>query len=180
MSVRYSIDSAAYRDGLLYGWGWYLHDDAPAKRIILELRNSDGGITQLRCGIDRTRPDVAHAFSSVPHANYAGLIFQGKIPKNFEGQALLKVELHDGECLEHAIPGFPKSYSGESFEARIVGGQIRRGWRHLRAQRWAHIFNRLRQFAGDASRKLLKFTRKNLRFTYGVPVILVIDHQLGG
>ncbi len=180
MSFRYSIDSAVYRDGMLYGWGWYLHDAAPAKRITLELRNADGAVTQLRCGIDRTRGDVAHAFPTIPHGTYAGIIFQGKIPKNFSGQVSLKVELANGECLEHDVPGFPQSYSGESFEPRMVGGQLKRGWRHLRAGRWPHIFDRLQKFGSDGAQKIRALTRKKLSFANDNFLVLIIDHQLGG
>lgn len=180
MSLRYSIDSAVYRDGLLYGWGWYLHDAAPAKSITLELRNNEGVLTTLRCGIDRTREDVAHAFPAVPHGTYAGIIFQGKIPKNFTGQASLKVELQNGEHLEHAIPGFPQLYSGESFEPRIVGGQLQRGWRHLRAGRWPHIFDRLRKYGGAGLQKIQTISRKKLSITNEGSLVLIIDHQLGG
>lgn len=180
MSFRYSIDSAVYRDGLLYGWGWYLHDAAPAKSITLELQNNQGVIKRVRCGIDRTREDVAHAFPAVPHGTYSGIIFQGKIPKNFTGQVSLKVELHNGEHLEHDVPRFPQICSGESFEPRIVGGQLRRGWRHLRAGRWPHIFDRLRKYGNDGVQKIQAIGRKKLSFTNEVPLVLIIDHQLGG
>ena len=179
MSVRYSIDSAAYRNGLLYGWGWYLHETAPAKSIFFVLENTSGDITRLQCGIDRTRPDVAHAFPKVPHANYSGIIFQGKIPENFDGTAKFEVELHNGETLELPVPGFPQKYTGEGFEPRLVGGQISRGWRHFRAGRWSHIKSRLNKFGIDASRKFLQTTGK-LELLKGHPLVLIIDHQLGG
>lgn len=180
MSFRYSIDSVAYRNGLVYGWGWYLHDAAPARRITLELQGVDGAISRVRCGIDRTREDVAHAFPSVLHATSSGIIFQGKIPGNFEGKVLLNVELLNGELLEHDIPGFPQSYTGETFQARVVGGQLRRGLRHLRARRWSVIVKRLNRMAEEAKKSLLIVAGKKLHVSSGESFVLIIDHQLGG
>jgi len=180
MSFRYAIDSVAYRDGLVYGWGWYLHDAAPARRITLELLGNDGVISRVRCGIDRTREDVAHVFTSVAHATSSGIIFQGKIPGNFEGKVLLKVELGNGELLEHDVAGFPQSYTGETFEARVVGGQLRRGLRHLRAGRWSVIFDRLSRIAAEKKEKLFTAAGRKIHVPTGEPFVLVIDHQLGG
>ena len=180
MSFRYAIDSVAYRDGLVYGWGWYLHDAAPARRITLELLGNDGVISCVRCGIDRTREDVAHVFTLVSHATSSGIIFQGKIPRNFEGKVLLKVELANGELLEHDVAGFPQSYTGETFEVRVVGGQLRRGLRHLRAGRWSVIVDRLRRITTEAGKSFFSMAEKKMQVQSGEPFVLVIDHQLGG
>ena len=180
MSFRYSIDSVAYRNGLVYGWGWYLHDAAPAKRVTLELQGKDGAISRVRCGIDRTREDVAHVFPSTPHATSSGIIFQGKIPTNFDGNVLLKVELSNGELLEHEVAGFPQSFTGETFEVRVVGGQLQRGLRHLRAGRWSIMFRRLREMAAEAKKNFFVASGKKLQFSAHEPFVLIIDHQLGG
>ncbi len=180
MSSRYAIDSIALRDGLVFGWGWFLHDDAPAQHLQLVIHHRSGAQSILGCTRGGSRVDVAAAHPEVPHAGSAGFIIQGRVHGDWNGaRSELRAQLADGRQLTQSIEGFPFRFmpaaaNTESLKAKgaaalalvrngDVGGFLARIGRLL-----ADLWRRVRTPVAPTEKPAMH------RFT------VVFDHAMGG
>ena len=179
MSLRWSFDSVAVRDGRVFGWGWLLADEAPATRVELVIEPALGVPTRIACQFGGHRQDLLDAFPAVVHAGSAGFLLQGRLPALGEGdRAWLEARLADGRVERVEVPGFPQRYSGdasvsEALLARreVAMAMLRRGDIAGLAKRgWQAAARRL----GGAAAAVAKPAAL-------APVdVLVFDHAMGG
>lgn len=110
MTQRLALDSVAIRDDRLFGWGWFLDDDAAAARLVLRIHAQDGSVRELRCPQGGTRPDLAAAFPALPHAAGGGFMLQARIPGSAQIAAVdMHIRLVDGRELVEGLPELARS-----------------------------------------------------------------------
>jgi glycosyltransferase involved in cell wall biosynthesis len=180
MSIRHAFDSLCLRDSRLFGWGWLLHDVAPATRIDLVLCTADGDEHVVRCQQAGSRDDLAEAYPGIAHARGGGFLLQGRLRSDLRGcNASLRVVFSDGSARQLLLPDFPDRYLTQD-----VAGQLHNRWglvRDLVAQgRWLLL---LRRIGAAASRRLslrLASARQAKLPCAGDSPVLMIDHAMGG
>ncbi|MEO5595577.1 MAG: hypothetical protein ABIQ97_00300, partial [Lysobacteraceae bacterium] len=180
MSSRYAIDSIALRDGLVFGWGWFLDDDAPAQHLQLVIHHRSGTQSILGCTRGGSRVDVAAAHPEVQHAGSAGFIIQGRVHGDWScARSELRAQLVDGRQLTQSIDGFPFRFmpatgNAESMKVKLgaamellrggdFGGFLRRAGRLL-AGLWQRAWTRIAPPAPPPVRHLT----------------VLFDHAMGG
>jgi glycosyltransferase involved in cell wall biosynthesis len=179
VSLRWSFDSVAVRDGRAFGWGWILADELPATRVELVIEPAMGVPTRITCQFGGHRQDLLDAFPAIAHAGAAGFLLQGRLPPTAEGdRAWLEARLADGRVERVEVPGFPARYTaganaGAQMLARRemamamlrrgdIAGLARRGWQ-------------------AAARRLNGAGKRELPKQGLAPVdVLVFDHAMGG
>jgi glycosyltransferase involved in cell wall biosynthesis len=179
VGLRFSIDSAQTRDGLLMGWGWYLSDDAGNASIDLELCFSDGERQIVPCLIRRSREDVLQAHPTNPNALAAGFIFLSKLDSSSNvASTKLIASLKNGQSLTHPLAGFPEKFSPDSLAPQVVLTRLQIAWRLARAGRFRYVLKRIKQEWMSRS-KGTKASEVTNQLSMEEQEIF-IDHQLGG
>jgi len=145
MTTRFAIDSVTVRDALMFGWGWFLDERAPAARIELGLHYLDGRVRMLRCPQLGTREDLVAAYPYVPHAGGGGFMLQARLPEREElSHFELVVTLEDGGCTRIPLPTLDEAclpQSADAIDAPAVPVTVaprwsRRAWDLIRDGRW--------------------------------------------
>jgi glycosyltransferase involved in cell wall biosynthesis len=181
MTPKYSFDSLTMRGQRIFGWGWFLSELGPAKRIDLTVRHEDGQVSVLRCQQAGTRPDLAEVFPDLPHAINGGFLVQGRMRSECEGSnAQLEVTLDGGQQISVPLHGFPfhqmpPSVAGQLRSKSAILGEL------LRQRRWGLL---ARRGAGFLHRQVEDWMRRRSGRA-GLPVVdsntvLVFDHAMGG
>lgn len=175
MSRHFSLDSVAVRDRRLFGWGWFLDTGLRMRSAEFRIPLVDGSDAIVPCLEGAARPDVAAAFPSAPHAAAAGFMMMARLRArpDLARASRFVAELDDGATHEIELPTLLQP-----------AGPAQPGWRRLGA--------RLREAgaAGLASsvRQRLRTGLDGLRgrrarawlALSGAPVVVVLDHAMGG
>jgi glycosyltransferase involved in cell wall biosynthesis len=174
---RFGLDSLVIRDGRFFGWGWFLDDEAGAARCELHLPLRGGGAQTVMCVPAGTRDDLRRAYPQIPHAASAGFLLQGRLraPLDSSRPARLVAALANGQVR-----------SCEVHDLLQIGhptGVLRRAWNKWRREGLRSLVLATRQrtearLQAATSRRLL--LRRLYRWGDGDPLILVIDHGMGG
>lgn len=183
MSVGYSFDSLAFRNGRVFGWGWYLSADAAAARIELVIEHALGVPTRITCQRSGHRPDLQAAYPDIPHAAGGGFLLQGRLPPAAPGdRCWLEILLQNDAIERLELPGFPDRYldinqgPGAQLLSRraIALAMLRRGEVGALAKRGLNALgNRV-----EAYRRRRRATAPQpLR---GAADVIVFDHAMGG
>lgn len=180
VTQRHSIDSLAFRDNTVFGWGWFLDDESAAVRCELEVPLLSGATQRIACMPSGMREDLKAAFPEVGHASSAGFIIRGRFKEPIDEAAITRLicTLANGQVHVREILGFPSRFVAK-WEPR---GLAR--WDHFR-QRWTS------EGGGPAIAYEWDYLRKrwdcwldylgmlmSLRRRKGL--ILIFDHVMGG
>lgn len=180
MTQRHSIDSLAFRKGMIFGWGWFLDDALPAARCVLEVPMKDGSTQRIRCVPGGMREDLKSAFPGVGHAASAGFILRGHLrgPADEMAVARLICTLVDGETHVREVHGFPSRYVA-NWEPR---GRAR--WNAFRERWTGEGFGRAVSHQWDRVRARWRLWTSYLAMTMAIrkqgETIVVFDHVMGG
>lgn len=170
-SVHYNVDHAIRQGNLVFGHGWLFHESQATARLSLV---SDEFRMPLEFG--NTRPDVGRAFPDFPLAASSGFFFYARLPSSLDTEGtFLLAEFADGGVMEISL-GFTE------LTARrwpLVHAVLRRMWNLLRQG----DFSALREKSGRYLRSWALSSNKTGQLAHRVhdrPVVLMIDHSLGG
>jgi glycosyltransferase involved in cell wall biosynthesis len=180
MSQRYAIDSIALQDSVVFGWGWFLDEQLPARSCYLEVPLQAGGAQRLSCVSAGMRDDLKSAFPHIGHAASAGFIIRGRLagPVDESVPARLVCTLADGRVQVKKLHGFPSRY----IRGREPKGRAR--WRQFRKR--LDVLGAGPALAAEAEREFDTFSRwcKRRRLEWILfrtrDVVVVFDHAMGG
>ena len=180
MTQRHSIDSLAFRKGMVFGWGWFLDDDLPAARCELDVPMKDGSTQRIRCVPGGMRDDLKSAFPGVGHAASAGFIIRGHLrgPADETTFARLICTLVNGETHVREVHGFPSRYVANweaRGRARWVGFRERwvsDGFGKAVSHQWGRVRNRWQRW--------LSYFDMAMALRKRGETIVVFDHAMGG
>ncbi len=181
MTGKFALDSLAVRGGRVFGWGWFLDEQAPAQHVELRVPHSNGGFSRLKCTLGGARQDLAEAYPSISHASSAGFLVEGRLAGAVDDHgAELHVRLTDGRESILRLPGFPDRYSLQTDTPRYLRRKIREGLIQALRGQIASVCGRGWRRIVASLRQRLALWRIRQSLNAGKPLHVVFDHAMGG
>ncbi len=181
MSSRFAIDSIALRDDLIFGWGWFLADAAPAAHLRIVVRHRCGSESRLTCTQGGSRIDIEAAHPGIAHAGSAGFIVQGRIRGEWAGaHTELQVELADGSRLALPIDGFPFRFMEVAANVESLRAKVSAALALLRAGDIGGFLRRLGRVLAGTWRRLWPSHELPDAHAPARRMQVIFDHAMGG
>lgn len=179
--LLYSVESVSVRRGYISASGWCLNTESELKGVELEV---EGSGERLVAQYGLARGDVGLAFPGIGWAANSGFLLMGRLPRaaralRFCGKTVdgLVVRADHGFALHDVADGVARTGKKSLWSSVIAASRhvLRGDWRSLLADAHRRLGLETLGFPDSDPAELLAVVRG-----LGSPVMLVIDHNMGG